>query len=152
MLNNLFELGHKLDTTAAIYGDHVLHNHNFCSKSFYNFSKFIYVIRPPKPTLNLIAHNIKELTPDGSFKYYCLRLRRIYEMARKSGGLVVTHDGLSKSLNFIEDYLNLKNKLTYKELKEPVISDIDPVLLKEADDCYERYLYKIKTETRSLVI
>jgi hypothetical protein len=56
-LDWLFEQGHKLDNATAIYGNHLLHNASFASKSLYEICKFIYLIRPAKPSLNIIQTN-----------------------------------------------------------------------------------------------
>lgn len=81
-------------------------------------------------------------------RYYCFRLRRIYEMAAHTpNAIVVNYQSLvdKKELSPIDEYLLLKNNLYYKwdsfsfpEMKIPK----EP--LKYCQQAYERYLFKLK--------
>lgn len=142
MLASLYGLGHKLDNTAAIYGGQILFNKDFCNFAFYKFCKFIYFVRSPKDTLNQFKINNPNYSDLTACRYYCFRLRRIYEMAYQKAGLFCTYDNISSSA--IQEYLELPNPVHIK-FKEKNIPDTYPAdLMQEAEDCYERYFYKIK--------
>lgn len=140
---------HKLNNAAAVWLDELLHNHYFAHKGLYKFAKFIYLIRDAKFTLNGI---VKESWEANHLElYYTFRLRRIYEMARKTpGAVLLTHDDLITGRGFkvIEDYLNLKVPL---ELDESLFSkkrSHNPLLssdnIERAQQTYERYLYLMR--------
>lgn len=147
VLDNLFSLGHKLDNSAAIYGSQLLYNTSLSCNAFYDFSKFIYVVTPAKPTLNRIKKELEEYTELSACRYYCFRLRRLYEMARHTPGAVfLTGDDLKNKngSNLIDEYLNLKTPTDFGNLSmvEPETDDFDTSLLEEAQDSYEKYLYR----------
>ncbi len=149
MLEYLFNVGHKLDNAAAIYGSQVLHNKDFSCKAFYNFVKFIYVVRPAKPTLNEIKLHRKEYSDLTASRYYCFRLRRMYEMAHSTpGAIFLTYDDIysEKGLKLIQEYLDLPTAL--KVPLPTIISkeevDIPFDIVTKSQDCYEKYLYSFK--------
>jgi len=147
VLDYLYNRGHKLDNTAAIYGGQILFNKDFGCKAFYDFSKFIYVIRSAKPTLNAIKRYRKEYSELTACRYYCFRLRRIYEMARSSPGSVfLTEENFAtrQGMDLIGNHLNLKEPLRIPNVPEVVEDDFSSQLIAKAQDCYEKYLYHLK--------
>ncbi len=146
-LDNLFSMGHKLNNTAAIYGDHLLHNISLTSKSFYSFCKFIYVINSAKPTLNLLF-NSKKFNELNSLRYYAFRLRRIAEMAKSTpGAILLTANDLkdNKGKEIISNYLNLKDSLNDCRMDNIYPDILSSQYVKKADESYEKYLYYLKT-------
>ena len=140
----LFDQEHKLDNAAAIYGHCLLHNWSFASKALYEICQFIYLIRPAKPSLNIIQ--AKNYTPHTACRYYCFRLRRICEMAKQTPGAVFLTwqdlaDGRGQAL--IENYLNLKDPLSRGSFSEP-IDEMPPELVEKTQDSYERYYYYLR--------
>lgn len=149
VLLQLFQLGHKLNNRAAIYGDELLFNKDFSSKAFYSFAKFIYFIHSPKDVLTEMLTNVKNISAVGACRYYCFRLRRIYEMAVKTPGAVfLTLDEFlnGKGDSLIEEYLGLVDNLNFKETsKQNVLEKNIPYnILLEAEKCYEKYFYCLK--------
>jgi len=142
----IFSLGHKLNNSAAIYGDHLLFNKDFSSKSFYEFSKFIYVIRPAKPVLNEIFFHEKSMTELCVLRHYSFRLRRLYEMAKHTpGSIFLTCDQFESANELIADYLQLKEPLNISKFVPTDIHDkMSHKIVKQAQDCYERYLFDFK--------
>jgi hypothetical protein len=143
----LFSTPHKCRDSSAIYGDHLLFNASFSCKNLYDHCFFIYVIRPARASLNEIF-TMKQHNLSGSFaaRYYSFRLRRIYEMARKtSNALFLTWDDLAtgKAFSSIEQHLGLKVQLKAKHYHfNAGFSDIfDERLISECQDAYERYYY-----------
>lgn len=146
ILDYLYDEGHKLDNSASFYGDLVLFNKNFSCKAFYKFAKFIYFINSPHQTLNRICL-LNKLGEKEAFRYYSFRLRRIYEMAYcTKNAIITTHNDLVDCKNFelIENYLNMKGKFSYHFNEEEIENKISSSLMKQANDCYERYLFLFK--------
>lgn len=154
-LEYLFSRGHKLNNSAAIYGDQILYNKDFSCKAFYKFSKFIYIIGSAKDTLEQILTNYSELDELRATRYYCFRLRRLYEMARETPGAVfLTKENLSdpKASELIECYLGLTSSIPIIKLSENKSEkQISYKLLTSAQDCYERYLFLFKQINLKLI-
>lgn len=144
-LLQLTEQPHKLNNMAAIYGEHLVYNHEFACPSLYEISRFVYIVRPARPTLNeLIGKN----NMGSILNYYSYRLRRIYEMATKTPNAVLLtwqdlYDG--RGLDLVEDYLVLASPLNNPTIESSESNaNISTSILREAEHCYERYLYKLK--------
>jgi hypothetical protein len=144
---------HKIKGPAAIYMDEILFNQNFSFKPYYNFSKFVYMIREPRPVLNfLIGQKIYDA--QNAFMYYCFRLTRICEMATKTPKAVfVTWQKLLEGQGYdkINDYLNLKEPLVHnKNAYDPYKNFPDTLspyeYIKRAEDHYEKCLYFLKNQ------
>ncbi len=145
-LENLTLSPHKLRNSAAIYLDELLFNFSLCCNNIYEICKFIYLIREPHSTLSNISSYYTYYTPHYAYNYYRHRLRRIYEMAKKTPGaiLLTWEDVLSRrGLSLIENYLKLKEPIQpIYEISTKQSADID--LIKSAEITYEKYLYKMK--------
>lgn len=145
-LDLLSGLGHKLNTVAAIYGDHLLFNMNFSYKPFYENCKFIYVIREPKSTLNRILKHTPY--PSSICRYYCFRLRRICEMAKRTPGAVfLTWEDMSSGRCFpwIEEYLKLTQPLEIPDTFDNSFEDRMPLeLTDKVQESFEKYLYYLR--------
>ena len=142
-IGTLKTLKHKFNSPAAIYGDHLLFNTSFLNKSIYQCAKFIYFIRPAISTLNELI-NKYHYTPTNALSYYCLRVRRLYEMAHQTPGAVfLTWNNIadSKGLGLIEKYLELKQPLRYGSFSSITEEAVPFSLIKEAEDYYEKYFY-----------
>ncbi len=142
-LNILMARGHKLDNSAAVYGDHLLLNPLFSCKALYEFCKFIYVVRDAKGSLNHMPER------EGKFAamYYRYRLRRICEMARRTpGAVLLTYEDLKsgRGLDLIEDYLVLKTPLSKPQLSPDDKDDVDSKVWTECQEAYEHYLFYLK--------
>lgn len=135
---------HKLDNTAAVYGDHLLHNTQFNCEAIHSICKFIYIIREAKASLNENQFHLSRTVET----YYRFRLRRIYEMARRTpGSVLLTWDDMQSGAAFplIESYLGLKEPLVGAELFTKSIKDRVPFhMVEHAQDAYEKYFYKLK--------
>lgn len=128
-----------------IFGDHILKNYNLSCTRFYEFAKFIYVIRSPRQTFNDFIFNNSNKNIESFSSYYRFRLRRICEMAKKTpGALLLNWEDLKnkKAFPLIENYLNIKN-INYNGNYFQTIKDNfeNETLIKEANKSYERYHY-----------
>jgi hypothetical protein len=137
---------HKLRNSAAIYLDEIKYNHAFCCPTLYKMCKFIYLIREARPSLNAILHT--GYNPQSGFFYYTYRLRRLYEMAKKTPGAVfLTWENVAsgKGLELIEEHLNLKDPLKIEDFEGVDTPDvIDLKLVERAQARYEKYFYLFK--------
>lgn len=116
---------HKTKTSAAVYLDELLYNYSLQTKNVYSWCKFIYVVRPPRPTLNLLVSK-KVHSPSAAVRYYGYRLRRMCEMAKRTGGVLLTWDDLvtGRGLPLVEEHLGLKEKLEVPVLDIKGTSDV----------------------------
>lgn len=151
-LEKLTSIKHKKNDLSAIYGAVLNFNENVSNKFIFNVSKLIYFISNPLVDFSIIEN---EYGVDGGIRYFCYRLRRIYEIAYYYGGFFLTYNDLleKKSLNNLEDYLLLKNKLinntiqTEHEDKNNLNLNQRKYLL----DTYEKYFFKLKNLNLNLV-
>jgi hypothetical protein len=152
--SHLVNQRHKLNTNAAIWMDELMFNHLLCTEAFYyGVAKFIYVIREPFPTINgIVSHH--KYSPEAAVRYYCYRLRRLCEMAKRTpGAVLLTWDDLltGRLDGEVEDYLNLKTPIQklpewYNSYRQE-FPDVVPTDLREwAEDSYERHLFFLKNQ------
>lgn len=146
----LIAAGHKRPGVAAIYGDQLLYNHQFCCKPLLGWCRFVYLIQNAKCSLNtILAEKNCPYTPLRAFRYYAYRLRRICEMAKRTPGAVMLRwrdvvEGKGESL--IADYLKIKGVALDVESADVSSADSVPYeILRKAEDCYERHLYYLKS-------
>ncbi|MHA2043212.1 MAG: hypothetical protein ACW99G_00375 [Candidatus Thorarchaeota archaeon] len=145
VLNHLYALGHKWETTASVYGDHLLNNTSFSCKELYPLCKFIYFVRHPDEALGEIVANKPKYTWETAARYYCFRLRRICEMATKTpGAIFLTRENIKEGLEPISEYLNLKDPLVLKEYPEEKSEYIPSDILESCEQSYEKHLFYVK--------
>lgn len=131
-------------TTGKIHFDKVVLNHQIESRSILNICKFIYVIREARPSLL----SIKGYTPANAVDYYCFRLRRLCEMAKKTGGLLLTFDDLASGhLELVQEFLGLGTPLVSYYQPEEITGDFPYPLIVKAQEKYEKYYLFLKQVT-----
>lgn len=151
----LFTNKHKANNNSSIYLDEIFYNFQISSKSLYNTSKFIYLIRSPEQSISqIIAYN--KYTPENACRYYTFRLRRICEMASQTKDAVfLTFDELyeGKGVELINDYLELSKSIEFNPDSLNVYrKNLNAVLLEstlrsQICDSYERYLYFLRNQS-----
>lgn len=149
-LYGMLNMDHKRRDASAVYGDHILYNMSISSKCFYDFCKFIYVVRQPRPALNEIIKKY-DYSQKNAKNYYCFRLRRIYEMSRKTkNSIFLSWEDLSKGSSFdlIEKHLDLDTKLNVElhHFNEEYQDSFDENLIEQAQKTYEKYYFYLKRE------
>lgn len=148
VLMSLLTIPHKNKTKAAVYMDQLNFNLSLTCKNFYDLAKFIYIVREPRATLNMLVENEKysELS---ACRYYCFRLRRLFEMKRKTPlSPVLTWDDIcsGKKNEEISEYLNLKEPLNLKvEEFKPSIERVSYDTIRFCDIAYEYYLHRMRS-------
>ena len=141
---------HKNGSSAAVYLDELVKNYDLQTKDVYSWCKFVYVVRPARPTINLLVAR-KLYKPLAAVRYYCYRLRRLSEMSKRTGGVLLTWDDLvtGRGLPLVESHLGLKRKLDLPDLEQ--IKGTSDVLVpfgvsEEAEQSYERYLSLMRSK------
>ena len=144
---------HKCDSRAAVYMDELLYNHQMCLKEALPLCRFIYVVRSPETTLNMLVSNNK-MKPSFAVRYYTYRLRRICEMAKRTpGAILYTFEDLKvgRGLDLLTDYLQLRHPVEwhseYLQTYDRSFSTelLGTTLRSAASDTYERYLYFLRS-------
>ena len=150
----LNEQRHKLDNRSAIYMDELLFNHNLSTKAAYKECKFIYILREPKEVLNLLVYK-NNMKPSFAVRYYTYRIRRLCEMSKRTpGAVLLTWNDLleNKGLSLIEDYLNLKQPISFNcfdfnKLEKKFSNDlVDFKTRSRTEDSYQKYLFFLKNQ------
>lgn len=113
--------------------ENLVDNHQLSFKPFLSHLIYFFIIEKPK---NLIVNK-------NECNYYCLRLRRMYELIAKTKNKIVFFDDdvfniqtYNKCFNFLG--LDLKFKLSNKQNV-----DINGAFDEEIEEFYEKYRYKI---------
>ena len=131
-----------------VYFDHILYNHEFSCKELFKYLNFVYVVGDPKKSLDNIVCN-KIYDERTACNYYCFRIRRIYEMIKKSGDCLVFFDEdlqNDETYNKIHQMLVIKDKIKIKnKTQDKKEIYIDRNIMIEAESFYEKYRYKIKS-------
>jgi len=131
-----------------VYFDHILYNHEFSCKELFKYLNFVYVVGDPKKSLDSIVHN-KIYDERTACNYYCFRVRRIYEMIKKSGDCLVFFDEdlqNNETYNKIHQMIGIKDKIKIKNnTQDKKEIYIDRNIMSEAESFYEKYRYKIKS-------
>jgi len=131
-----------------VYFDHILYNHEFSCKELFKYLNFVYVVGDPKKSLDSIVHN-KIYDERTACNYYCFRVRRIYEMIKKSGDYLVFFDEdlqNDETYNKIHQMIGIKDKIKIKNnTQDKKEIYIDRNIMSEAESFYEKYRYKIKS-------
>lgn len=152
-LNWMFSRGHKTRNSSAVYGDHLLFNASLSCKKMYEFCKFIYVIRPARPSLaGIMSLGYGE---EEASRYYRFRLRRICEMAKRTPSSVfATWDDLVRGevLRSIESYLGLTTPLEVISPSNDEYVRPKESLAEQCQDAYERYHYFLRSLASKRVI
>lgn len=130
------------------YIDHIIYNYQFSNKNLLNHCFFIFLIGDPRVCIsNMVEAGLSERQ---SCDYYLLRIRRLYEMIKKSKNKIVLfpEDLLNQNLyKFIHQKLGIKDRIKPK-FKNTTKKDInlDRKIIIEAEDFYEKYRYIIKKD------
>lgn len=142
---------HKINNKSALYLDHLLYNYQLSIKAAFSYCRFIYVVRSPEPTINLLVqHN--QMDENQATRYYTYRLRRIYEMAKNTSFVLLTWEDLKNNnyAEIIENYLELSqpieknsDKFINFEKSEFFSNSLD---LSDVENKYQKYLYSLKEQ------
>lgn len=143
---------HKLTNKSAIYMDELLYNYQLSTKTAYDYCRFIYVIRKPESVMGYMVANDKKKA-SFAIRYYNYRLRRLYEMSKRTtGAILLTYDDLleNRCIDQIDSYLGLKQPIIFNpSLLLPYqrvfnLQQITPTVIDDLNDTYERYLFLMR--------
>jgi hypothetical protein len=138
-LNLMLMKRHKNDNAASIYMDELLHNYRLTCKPLCKICQFIFLLGEPKPSINRICSS--GYTIESAVRYYCFRLRGMYEYYLRSGGIFCKLE--ESELQKITDYLGLRDPLIWKEPDNSFEDIASYSAVKECEDCYDRYLHHL---------
>jgi hypothetical protein len=150
-MSNFFSLGSiriGYKKNPHIYMDSLYYNHQFSFAPLLNFSKFIYLVNKPRLVMpSLVESN--RYSPESCLNYYCFRLRKIYEMIRKTPGqnFKVFFDEefiLPDTYKKIQEFLDLKEEFSIRKENSVADFNVSNTILEKANECYEKYRFKIK--------
>ena len=149
-LQAVTSISHKMNSVAAMYALEINHNFQMGSRNFIPHVHHLFVVRRPNPSISLMVQNGIYRQHEAAM-YYCYRLRRICEIAKRVGsGLLLTYEDLESGdyVKPLSKFLGLKEEA---EFDPNVFSSFAPEssldLGKDenwCDDCYERHLYYLK--------
>lgn len=144
-LSSLTKSIHRQDNAFSIYLDVLLYNHSMTCKPLCKTENFVFFIREPSSSIREILERHPNYSLDTATRYYCYRLRGIYEYSRRvAGSIVLTLDDLrEKNLRGLENYLGLKSKFVVG----PIVESSEHLEIAEAQDSYERYLRHIREKS-----
>lgn len=138
----LFRMGHKCRDASAVYGDHLLFNSSISSKKIVPLCRPIFLIRPPRHSLDLIISRGYE--PEHAASYYRFRLRRICEMAKSCPqSLILTYNDLASRefSDTICEYLSVHRPLSLSLTTDDTPSHCLESTIEECQEAYDRYHY-----------
>ena len=140
-LEDLTGMPHKTRNAAAVWLDEIRYNYQFGNKSLYPLARFLYMVRPAAPTLTCLVTGGYE--PDFAARYYCYRLRRLAEMAKRTpGAILITPD--KPALDLVAEYLSLKQPLLSFQAQPAVVASLDWELVRHCEERYEWHLFFMK--------
>ena len=150
-INNIFSLNtvrSDYRKNPHIYMDSLYYNHQFSFAPLLNFCKFIYLVNKPRSIMPSLIER-KVYSPESCLNYYCFRLRKIYEMIRKTPqqNFKVFFDEefiLPETYKKIQEFLDLKEEFNIKKENSVANFKVSNTILEKAEECYEKYRFKIK--------
>jgi hypothetical protein len=149
-LKALTGMTHKLSSVAAIFALESNFNYQLGSKIKIPHAHYLFTVRQPDPVLNLLVSD-GIYDQKGAAMYYCYRLRRICEIAKRvKHGMLLTYDDIQRGDHIapLKTFLGLKEDVLhipefFNHLKSPP-NVINREILEWCRDCYERHLFFLK--------
>ena len=127
------------DQYAKVFFDRIDENAAW-NNSLSRFTKLIYFIREPLASLRQMPWSKR-----GAARYYCFRLRRLYEMARANPGLLINYDEWPMKCDEIWPYIGIKPVEPAIRPSDQEESDLPYVMRQHLQSRYEHYLSLLKS-------
>lgn len=134
----LEEIDHKYRSNG-LFVNEVLFNYQICHKRICDFCNLIYFVREPN-----CLRTSKVETMESLLSHYIFRLRRMYEMVKDKGGIILTWNDLCNGRGI--DLLNKQFNITVQFNPEEPAYNLLPLhksLIVRAQNAYERFIYRI---------
>lgn len=147
---SLLSAKHKYSNVVGLYVNEVLYNYQISHKTIYQVCEIVYLIRDPKTSIKIL----KPKDAEYALNYYIFRLRRIYEMAKETKGMIfLTWDDLinKKGLQLLSKKLNLPDLQFQEFTSERKLFELPKTLLNQAERAYERCLYRVRSNAQVLM-
>ncbi len=149
-LKVITSIPHKLDSVAAMHALDISFNYQLGPRTHVPHAHYLFIVRQPDHVLGkLIADKAYKQTD--AAMYYCYRLRRICEIAKRvQQGMLLTFDDIRRGDHVapLKSFLGLKEDVLHQpEVFESMQSSsvIDGNTLEWCRDCYERHLFFLKS-------
>ena len=144
-------MSHKMNSVAAMFALELTANYQLGSKISLPHVHHLFVVRQPDPVLNfLVANGIYNQT--SAAMYYCYRLRRICEIAKRAKyGMLLTFDDIQSGAYTtpIKSFLGLKDDVSHIPAVFDHLKSANNVIKKDilewCRDCYERHLFFLRS-------
>lgn len=129
-MDKLSSIEHKYSNSIGLYLTEILYNYQISHKRIYDMCQFVYLARNPRELI---------FTDSWTRNYYIFRLRRIFEMARETGGVFLRWEDVLKGtgLRLLEDKLSLE-RLHYTPEDCPSAK-----VPKDIERAYELFIYRM---------
>lgn len=152
-LFKLTSMPHKLGDSSSIYMDELLTNHSISSRDLYGHCRYVFLVRPPRATLNEMV-SVFGSSWDSALSHYCFRLRRLCTIAKHARGSVfLTTEDLENGLggDLISEMLLFKSPV---EIVDPHFRECEDMVpqkhLLECQAVYDRTLSFMNRVCRSV--
>ena len=136
----------KFRPHARLFVDKIVLNHEVASDNYLKLCDYIFMIREPESTLNWLVTSGKFKSVDTALRYYCFRLRRLCEMAKKTPRrVVVTWDELvdKSCLPELKKFLGMKELTSvYKPTTFKKVVDVG--VISKGQKCYDKHLQYLR--------
>jgi hypothetical protein len=140
---------HKSKNKIQFFLDEINHNHLLSPNL--NFKKLFIIsfIRNPLESIEVICSS-RNIEPKFALRHYEFRLNRIYQISKKAKeSFFLTFNDLSneEKIYNLEKKLDLRSKINFKKeilsyFKKTYMKNAIPKeIIKESEECYERYHY-----------
>jgi hypothetical protein len=142
---------HKMNSLAAMYAMEINHNFQLGPKNIAPHAHYLFVLRRPEPSIGLMVQN-GVYRPHEAAMYYCYRLRRMCEIAKRVGtGMLLTYEDLESGeyVTPLSKFLGLKEEAEFDPKVFQAMRPTSKTSLGRdeawCEDCYERHLYYLKS-------
>ncbi len=142
---------HKMTSVAAMYAFEIAYNYQFGTRNPVRHAHHLFVVRQPEAVLTLLVSG--GYGREEAARYYCYRLRRICEIAKRvEQGMLLTFDDLQRGEygSAVKTFLGLKDEPAhapeaFESLKPSLPCPVSQKTLDWCQDCYERHLFFLKS-------
>jgi hypothetical protein len=134
---------------AKAFLDKLTHNYELADKNFYRLANYIILVREPEDSLNWIVQD--GYSEAGALRYYCYRLRRLCEIAKKADRwIAVTWNELvdKTALPRIKSFMGLRELPSVYKPQETkrTVAPATVLTARKAYDKYLNYLRRLESQ------
>lgn len=150
-LQAVTSIPHKMNSVASMYAIEINHNFQLGPRTSIPHAHHLFLIRRPDPSIGMMVEHGVYRQHEAAM-YYCYRLRRICEIAKRTkSGMFLTYEDLESGdyVRPLTKFLELKDDVEFDQKVFESLKPSNPVDLGRDEswcrDCYERHLYYLKS-------